>query len=184
MLTVLDSCLTWVDGVVAGIGAEHRDAPTPCPEFTVDLLVAHLVDGLVWYGGLPAGGPADPREVHGPDLRRVGYHDAFRAACDTVRRNWTERHLADAFPAPGGEVTGEGITQYEIVEVLGHGWDLATATGQPVTVAPGLAEAALTIARGLGEETLRGPGMMANPVSADPDAPAIDRFVAYLGRKP
>jgi uncharacterized protein (TIGR03086 family) len=184
VLTVLDNCLDWVDGVVAQVGEEHRDSPTPCPEFTVDQLVEHLVNGLVWYGGLPAGGPADPREVRGPDLRTVGYHDAFRAARETVRRNWTPDHLADTFPMPGAEVTGRGVTEYEIVEVLGHGWDLATATGQPVTVAPELAETALTIARGLGEEVLRAPGMMASPAPAGPDAPAIDRFVAYLGRRP
>jgi uncharacterized protein (TIGR03086 family) len=184
VLTVLDESLNWVDGVMAAIGEEHRDAPTPCPEFTVDLLVAHIVDGLVWYGGLPAGGPADPREVHGPDLREVGYHAAFRAARDTVRRNWTPQHLAEVFPMPGGEATGEGVTEYEIVEVLGHGWDLATATGQPVTVAPELAETALRIAQGLDDETLRAPGMMASPVPAGPEAPAIDRFVAYLGRTP
>jgi uncharacterized protein (TIGR03086 family) len=184
VLTVLNDCLNWVDGVVAEIGEEHRDSPTPCPEFTVDLLVAHVVDGLAWYGGLPAGGSADPRAVHGPDPREVGYREAFRTARETVRRNWTPERLTDTFPMPSGDYTGAGITEFQIVEFLGHGWDLAVATGQPTDVDPDLAETALRVAKGLGEDVLRSPGMMADPVAVAPDAPAIDRFVAYLGRRP
>ena len=183
VLSVLDSCLDWADGVVAAVGADHRDAATPCPDFTVDGLVAHLVDGLAWYGALPAGGATDPREVTGPDLAS-GYVEAFRAARAVVRRNWTPPRLDDTFALPVGEVTGVGITEYTVVEVLGHGWDLAVATGRPVRVADDLAEAALRMARGLGEDTLRSPGMMGAPTPVDAAAPAIDRFVAYLGRRP
>jgi uncharacterized protein (TIGR03086 family) len=183
VLDQLDECLDWAEGVLAGIGTGRRDAPTPCPEFTVERLVGHVVDGLVWYGGLPAGGPTDPRDVHGPDLARTTYADAFRAARAVVGRNWTPHHLAERFALPFGEITGAGITEYTIIEVVGHGWDLAVSTGQPADVAPELAEAALAIARSLGE-MLRYPGMMGAAVPVDADAPAIDRFVAFLGRQP
>lgn len=183
-LVLLDGCLDWVDGVVAGIRTEQRDAPTPCPDFTVDRLAAHLVDGLTWYGRLPAGGRTDPREVHGPDLRQVPYADAFHAARATIRSNWTSTHLADTYVLPFGEISGTGITEYMIVETLGHGWDLAAATGRPIDAAPDLAEAALTVARGLGEQTIRAQGMMAAAVATGEDAPAIDRFIAFLGRPP
>jgi uncharacterized protein (TIGR03086 family) len=146
--------------------------------------MAHLVDGLTWYGELPAGGAADPRDVRGPDLRQVGYLDAVRTVHAVIRRNWTEERLADSYPMGGGQVTGAGITEYMIVEILGHGWDLATATGQPISVDPDVADGALAVAHGLGEANLRAPGMMAAAVSIDPDAPAIDRFAAFLGRHP
>jgi hypothetical protein len=51
-------------------------------------------------------------------------------------------------------------------------------------VAPDLAEAGLTVAHGLGEQVLRAAGMMADAVIVDAHAPAIDRFVAFLGRQP
>lgn len=133
---------------------------------------------------MPVGGPTDPREVHGPDLGRTAYADAFRAARAAIGRNWTSARLADAYALPFGEITGTGITEYTIVETLGHGWDLAIATSQPINVAPDLAEAALTVARGLGEQTLRAPGMMATAVTVASHMPAIDRFVAFLGRQP
>jgi uncharacterized protein (TIGR03086 family) len=176
--------VAWAGGVVAGIRADQGDAATPCAELTVDRLLAHLIDGLTWYGRLPAGGPADPRTIHEPDSGPVPPADAFRAAHATIRRNWTSAHLAETYALPFGEVTGTGVTEYMIVETLGHGWDLAVATGQPITVVPDLAEAALAVARGLGEPALRGEGMMAAAVPAAAGAPAIDRFVAFLGRQP
>ncbi|TDC94558.1 TIGR03086 family metal-binding protein [Actinomadura sp. 7K507] len=183
-LDLLDGCMDWAGGVVAGIRVEQRDAATPCPEFTVEGLIAHLIDGLTWYGQLPAGGPTDPREATGPDLRRVPYADAFDAARSTTGRTWTPVHLADTYALPFGETSGTGITEYMIVETLGHGWDLAVAAGQPINVAPDLAEAALTTAHGLGEQTLRAEGMMADAATVPAHAPAISRFVAFLGRQP
>jgi uncharacterized protein (TIGR03086 family) len=184
LLTVLEDCLDWTGGVVARIGQKQRDTTTPCPGFTVDRLVAHVIDGLTWYGQLPAGGATDPRAVRGPDLQRVRYDDAFRTARAGIRRNWTPHRLTDTYVLPFGEVTGAGITEYTIVEALGHGWDLAISTGQPINVAADLAETALTLAHGLGEQTLRAPGMMAAAATVETDAPAIDRFVAFLGRPP
>lgn len=115
-LALLDGCVDWAGGVVARVRTEQRDAATPCPDFTVDRLVAHLIDGLTWYGQLPAGGLMDPREVHGPDLRRMPHPDAFHAARATILRNWTAAHLADTYALPFGETTGTGITEYMIVE--------------------------------------------------------------------
>ena len=181
---VLAGCLDWTAEVMAGIGEEQGEQPTPCAEFTVHQLATHLISGLAWYGELPAGGATDPRDVPGPDLTRGRYDEAFRAVHVVVRRNWTAQHLAETYPLPHGTVTGSGITEYMIVETLGHGWDLAVSTGQGIHVAPDLAEAALTIAQGLGEQTLRSPGMMAAAVTVDEHAPAIDRFVAFLGRQP
>jgi uncharacterized protein (TIGR03086 family) len=183
-LALLDGCLDWAGDVVAGIRAEQRDAATPCPQFTVEGLAAHLIDGLTWYSGIPAGGPTDPREATGPDLRQEAYVDAFHTTRAAIHRNWTPARLADTYSLPPGETTGTGITEYMIVETLGHSWDLAVATGQPISVPADLAEAGLTVARGLGEPTLRAEGMMANPVPIATHAPAIDRFVAYLGRQP
>jgi uncharacterized protein (TIGR03086 family) len=184
MLELLDRCLDFAGDVVTAIRDDQREAATPCPEFTVRRLTEHLIGGLDWYGRLPAGGPADPRDVPGPDLARQPYPVAFHTATRVIYRNWTPEHLARTYPMPMGEVTGAGITEYTIVEVLCHAWDLATATGQPARPAADLAEAALTMARGIGEQTLRAPNMMGDPVAVSDDASALDRFVAYLGRQP
>jgi hypothetical protein len=64
----------------------------------------------------------DPRAATGPDLRQVPYADAFHATHAAIRRNWTSARLADTYALPFGETSGRGITEYMIVETLGHGW--------------------------------------------------------------
>jgi uncharacterized protein (TIGR03086 family) len=182
LLELLDRCLDHAATVVAGIRDDQRAAPTPCPDLTVDQLLVHLVGGLKWYGQLPAGGPGDPRDVPGSQLAPLSYPDAFADVRTLIRSTWSPARLTDRYPMPGGEVTGAGMTEYMVVEVLGHTWDLAVATGQPTDPPGGVAEDALGVARGLGEEALRAPGMMGPAVPVDPDAPAIDRFAAFLGR--
>jgi uncharacterized protein (TIGR03086 family) len=184
LLGLLDESLSYADVVVAGIATDQALAPTPCPDFTVEHLVEHLVNGLAWYGGLPTGGDPDPGKATGPDVREVGYRPALESVTALVRSNWTDASLRASYPMPFGEITGEGITEYQVVEVLVHAWDLAVATGRPARPTEQLAERALALAHRLSEDTLRGPGMMADPVTVPDSAPALDRLVAFLGRQP
>jgi uncharacterized protein (TIGR03086 family) len=184
LLELLDESLVYAAEVLAGIEPAYGDAATPCPDFTVDHLVEHLVNGLAWYAGLPAGGEADPRDVRGPDPRETGYVNALASVVADVRQNWSTRLLGEKLTLPFGTVTGAGMTQYTIIEVLAHGWDLAVATKQPNRPPEELAEQALAVAQELDEETLRSPGMMADQVPVEAGAPPMDRFVAFLGRQP
>jgi uncharacterized protein (TIGR03086 family) len=183
MLTLLDRCLDYADRVIAGIPDDRRTAPTPCADYDVEHLTAHLVKGTQWTADLPGGGTTDPLADPEPDLRGVALAEAFRAAAADTRAKWTGADLGRTFVMPFAEITGEGLIQYLIVELLGHGWDLAVATGQPADAGDDLAEAGLRVARDLGE-VLRSPGMMGPMVSVPAGAPAMDRFAAYLGRNP
>jgi len=183
MLMVLDRCLDYPGRVIAGISDDQRDEPTPCADFNVEQLTAHLLQGLRWYAGVPAGGSPDPTAQADPDLRGRPLDAAYDEAAAAVRKAWTADQLPAVFDTPMGPVTGEGLTQFMIVELLGHGWDLATATGQPTDPGTDLAEAGLRVAHGLGQ-VLRSPGMMGSAVPVPADAPAADRLVAYLGRRP
>jgi len=51
--------LTWVHGLLQGVRPEHLDAPTPCPDFDVRTLAAHLVGTVDRARVLGEGG--DPR---------------------------------------------------------------------------------------------------------------------------
>jgi uncharacterized protein (TIGR03086 family) len=183
MLTLLGRCLAYADRVIAGIPEARRGAPTPCADYDVEHLTAHLVKGVRWTADLPGGGTTDPLADPEPDLRGVPLPDAFRAVAADVRAAWSEADLERKFVMPFVEITGEGLIQYLIVELLGHGWDLATATGQPADAGEDLAEAGLRVARDLGE-VLRSPGMMGPAVQVPAGAPAMDRLAAYLGRTP
>jgi uncharacterized protein (TIGR03086 family) len=184
VVDVLASALAFTDDVFAAIRDEHRPAPTPCDGYDVEHLAAHLVGGVRWFGGLPAGGPVDPTSVADPDLTDTAPVDAFRPAAARVRQVWTVDHLDRVYALPSGDVRGAGLAAYMAVEVLAHGWDLAVATGRDLRPPEAVSEATLVLAADLGEDVLRVPGMMKAAVLVSADAPAIDRFVAFLGRNP
>jgi uncharacterized protein (TIGR03086 family) len=184
VLDLLDRSLSYADAVIAGITGDRRAAATPCPGFTVDQLASHLVGGLAWFAGVPTGGPTDPTAVPEPDLSGQPLTEPFRWTAELARSTWTPERLADTLPLPMGDLQGEDIARYMVVEVLGHSWDLAVSSGQAVRPADDLAEGALTVARELPAEALRSPGMMGPPVDTLADAPAADRFAAFLGRDP
>jgi uncharacterized protein (TIGR03086 family) len=183
MLTLIDGGLTFAGRIVAGIPDHLRGAPTPCETFDAEHLTAHLINGLRWYAHLPAGGATNPTGAPDPDLSGVPLGPAFDEVAAATRAAWQAAELDAVYDMPFGPVTGAGMTMFMIIEVLGHGWDLAVATGQPADAGPELATGALVVARQLGT-SLRGDGMLAAPLPVAADAPPMDRLVAYLGRRP
>jgi hypothetical protein len=68
--------------------------------------------------------------------------------------------------------------------VLGHGWDLAVAIGQPANVGKALADAGLQAVSAIGKTLCAPPGLMASAISIGPDSSPMHRFVAAIGRNP
>ena len=64
-------------------------------------------------------------------------------------------------------------------EDLGHGWDLARATGQPAAFPDDLAERGLAVAR---RQLDNRHSTFGAEVEVSADAQAIDRLAAFLGR--
>ena len=80
---------------------------------------------------------------------------------------------------------GEMVFNMTVMEYLTHGWDLAVATAQPIPYTDAEAEEALSRAQATLPPEYQGEGMaFGAPVDVADDAPAIDRFVAFLGRPP
>ena len=80
---------------------------------------------------------------------------------------------------------GNMVFNMTVMEYLAHGWDLATATSQPVPYSEGEAEDALERAQATLPPEYQGEGQAFGAVvPVDDDAPAIDRFVGFMGRQP
>ncbi|WP_405148497.1 TIGR03086 family metal-binding protein [Sphaerisporangium sp. NBC_01403] len=177
---LLDGCartLAEVDALVAAVAPGQMGDPTPCEGWDVRALLNHLVyENLMWTS-LAEG---SPRSDFTADHLGGDHVAAFRAAAGAAMA---------AFGRPGmleerfGPAPGWRLVEQVVIEMLVHGWDLATATGRPADLAPDVAEAILPAVRAIYGELPRTPGGSFAPErQAPPGATAADRLAAYLGR--
>jgi uncharacterized protein (TIGR03086 family) len=127
-----------LDRAVEGFGdrlalvADRWAAPTPCDEWDVRWLCAHVVGGNRFAVLILGGTSADEALSQVMTMRHIGERpvDDLRAGAADMRvafaapgaRQRTVRHLV-------GELTGEQFLRLRIYDVLLHTWDLAKALG-------------------------------------------------------
>jgi uncharacterized protein (TIGR03086 family) len=186
---LLDTVLDKTGGLVAGVRPDQRSLPTPCPEYDVAALLDHLVEWMQRFatgaegsaGGDGAGGSeAGPEpEVDAPPAAQ--FSEAADRAVAAFRGGATERPVKVA----QAELPGRAVVGLMLMEYIGHGWDLAKATGQPVPYADDEAAAALAAGTGMLTDDYRGPDKAFGRVVPVPaEASAVDRLVGFLGREP
>lgn len=186
--------------VIGRVGPHQLENPTPCPEFDVRALLGHMVTVLRRVAALGRG-----QDAFGPEVLAAVKEDAFQpawiAAAHEVDDAWAEDAvLTTTMRLPWSEDTGAATLVSYLNEVTVHTWDLATATGhrpawdpQVLSLAfdgirfmPGQNRAAMfqAVAATM-PPAMRGfADPFADAVPVPPDAPLIDRLVAWNGRRP
>ena len=170
--------------LVTGVRDDQWALPTPDEGWDVRELVNHVVVGNLWAAELASGrtieevGDRLDGDVLGTDPAGV-----YRESADVA---------APAFQAPGaldapcavsyGPVPGWVYAGHRLVDVLIHGWDLAVATGQDVSLDPPVVTACLEIVEPQAD-LLKGTGSFGAHVDVSPDADAQTRLLALLGRR-
>jgi uncharacterized protein (TIGR03086 family) len=134
-----------VDDLVAGIRPEQWSARTPCSEWTVRQLIAHLIGMNRVFIALLNDEPM-PRPAAAPvEADLVG---AFGDSAATLQAAFDGPGVLErTYVGPLGAATGTERLQIRLYDLLAHGWDLAQATGQPVALPEDLAEQALAFVR-------------------------------------
>ena len=171
--------------VVARITADQWTLATPCEDWDVRELLNHVVGGNWWASRLAAGetiesvGDEYDGDVVGPDAT-----DAYDRSAQAA---------AAAFEAPGaldapcavsyGPVPGSVYAGHRFLDVLIHGWDLATATGQPSPITPELAAACWQVVEPQ-LDMLRASGMFGADQAIPADADVATRLLLAVGRHP
>ncbi|QUH00695.1 TIGR03086 family protein [Saccharopolyspora erythraea] len=187
MIDLKPACREMI-GLLAGVRAEQLADATPCSEYTVADLIAHIDDvaqGFAVFAGadVPAtGNGASATGTNAPDV--VGdRRDAARHV----------RALGEAWDAPtawhGSTDTGDVELPNEVwgkialTEVVVHGWDLAHATGQRFELPEDALRACLDhVSEFVPRAPL--PELWGTAVDVPAVAPLIDRIVAITGRAP
>jgi uncharacterized protein (TIGR03086 family) len=182
-----------IDVAVAAIrGADPArfGEPSPCADWTIGQAVNHLAFGLVMaeYGARKAAWTQDwTEDERCPYLRGVPeaeWADRAAEAGAAAARAWSDPAAweGDA-PFGGSSMPAAMIGSMMTSEFVVHGWDIASATGQRITVSEPLAATVLA-----GVESIAGMGRdggwFGAEVHVPEDATTLDRALAASGRDP
>ncbi|WP_434587337.1 TIGR03086 family metal-binding protein [Streptomyces sp. A5-4] len=188
MIDLKPACRQMID-VLAGVGDEQHANRTPCAEYTVRDLIAHVDEVSSGFAAL----------AHGESGEGGDVDPATEPAAPDVSPDWREsvtknvRALGDAWDDPaawhgrtvaaGVELANELWGKIAFTEMVVHGWDIAKATGQPFDLPQATLQACFDHVAGFVPnapvEGLWGPA-----VEVPADAPLLDRVVAVTGRHP
>ena len=178
-IDLLASVMDKAAGLVAGVRADQWELPTPCPDWNVRALVEHMVG---WTRVFEAA--ANGRKYDGdPGAYRLAADAAeeFRASADNVVAGWKAGGLDRTVSLTSGDLPASMVFNMTLMEYVTHGWDLASATGQPVPFTDDEAEQTLTRAQATLQPQFRG-AAIGQPVAVPDDAPPLSRLVAFMGR--
>jgi uncharacterized protein (TIGR03086 family) len=176
--------------VVEGIKPADLSRPTPCAEWTLGDLLAHMTVQQQGFAAASAGRGADLEvwKVSAPGPDPVA---DYAMASELVIAAFAEPGVLErgfALPEiiPGVEFPAPQAISFHFIDNVVHGWDVARALGQPFELDADLVQAAVPVAEAVpeGERRLR-PGAAFRPGLPAPDgASPMDRVLALLGRSP
>ncbi len=199
--THLDAAIIETGRIIAAIGPDQLQGPTPCDEFNVERLLGHLTmalerAGAAGRGETPDTWPTEPTECPDGDWGTL-----WTATGDGARGGWADpAKLERPTSLPWGTFPGAKALGVYTSEIVVHGWDLARATGQQpqfddATVGTGFAafrpqmpaEGRQQVLDGIAAMFPEGvkvdlPFGLAKSVASD--APLLDQLVAWAGRDP
>ena len=180
----LADSLDQLQALIDAVGADDLDRPTPCSDYDVQNLLAHILAVIRKLAVVAHGGNA--MEVIDPatDVPDDWAAEIHRARAESDQLWMDDKLLGRDCTLPWGTMTGREFIDAYAHEFTVHAWDLARTFEQVDNLDPQLAEVALDwYARHLPAEA-RGEGVPFGAVMpvAD-DADVYTRLAAFVGRK-
>lgn len=168
---------------VHGVDDAQWSAPTPCTDWDVTALVNHVVGENRWAVPLFAGstiaevGPRLDGDLLGGTPVPVWDESAAAALRAVSEPGAMERVVHLSF----GDFPGSEYAMQLFADLLIHGWDLASATGQDARLDPGLVDACAAWFAGVAPDYRAG-GAVAPMPQIPSGADAQARLLAEFGR--
>ncbi len=183
-VTLLASAISYALAACVQIAPGEMTLPTPCADWDLEALLAHLAASMAdlesalrtGHLDLDADDPATP-DPDGDDPVELLRDRAANLLFACYAHHGPDRFvLVGGLPLPAGIVTCTGA-----VEIAVHGWDVRAARGRGSPIPPALATRMLRLSPLLvtGRE-----GLFGTPVRVPAQASPGDQLVAYLGRHP
>ncbi|MFD3037751.1 TIGR03086 family metal-binding protein [Mycolicibacterium senegalense] len=172
-----EATLDVLQRVLRGVTADDLPRPTPCREFDVAGLTDHLLNSITVIGS--AAGAQIPDRAPGALVE-----DQVLGAARPAVAAWRRRGVDGTVPFGQGEAPAQMMARILSLEFLVHAWDYAVATGQPLDVPDQQPECVLGWARQIITPEGRVRAGFDDPVAVADDAPALERLLAFTGRRP
>jgi uncharacterized protein (TIGR03086 family) len=162
---------SWTIEKVDAASDKLADATT-CDDWDVRALLNHMLQTQRYFVASAQGREAAPPTPKPPSLISAEPARDFVHARDDLLDSYSDAETL--------EKRGQGLG-VAFSDILIHGWDLATSTGQDATMPDGLAQAAYDAIHGKFTDEQR-QGLFKPEVSVPADADAQTRLLAYVGR--
>ena len=183
-ITLLAGAISYTLGACVQVAPGEMTLPTPCADWDLEALLAHLAASMADLESALRTGHLDlePDDAATPDPDGDDPVELLRDRAANLLFACYAHHGPDRFvlvgglPLPAGIVTCTGA-----VEIAVHGWDVRAARGRGDPIPPALATRMLRLSPLLvtGRE-----GLFGTPVQVPAQASPGDQLVAYLGRHP
>jgi uncharacterized protein (TIGR03086 family) len=176
--------------LVAQLTAQDLTRPTPCPDWTLDGLLRHMI---AQHHGFAAAADGDGdgdlarwrvRPLDGDPVA------AYRAAAERVLTAFAADGVLDRdfrLPEISQSLTfpARQAISFHFVDYVAHSWDVARTLELPLDLDPALLEVALRVAEAVpGGDARLAPGAAFAPRVAWSGGSRLDQIVALLGRSP
>ncbi|MFE6667925.1 TIGR03086 family metal-binding protein [Streptomyces sp. NPDC057697] len=176
-----------IAALLDGIDEARLDGPTPCPDYTVRELLAHVA-------GLGAAFREAARKNFGPmtdtapgaglPVLADDWRETLPPLLDELVTAWRDPAARQGMTRAGGvDLPGEVALRVVLDELVIHGWDLARSTGRAYE-ADGTTLRLVLDMLTPGDGRPRGSSVFGPPVPVPDGAPLLDRAVAMSGRRP
>lgn len=176
--------------VVAKVTAADLGLPTPCAQWTLGELLAHMT---VQHEGFAAAAAGQGADLATWQVRPAAADPVaeYSGAAEAVIAAFAEPGVLErSFALPeifaGFEFPAAQAISFHFIDYVVHGWDVARALGQPYELDADLAAAALPVAQAVpGGKSRLAPGAAFAPgLDTAADASPLGQVLALLGRSP
>jgi len=180
---LLASAISYALGACVQVAPGEMALPTPCADWDLAALLAHLATSMADLEAAIRTGhlDLDPGQAAAQDVDDDPV-EVLRDRAANLLFACYAHHGPDRFVLVGGLPLPAGVVACTgAVEIAVHGWDVSAARGRGSPIPPALATRMLRLSPLLvtGRE-----GLFAAPVRVPAQASPGDQLVAYLGRSP
>jgi len=171
------------------VRSAHLDLPTPCADWNLGQLLAHMIAQNDGFAAAALGEVSDTSMWTPRPVPKDGAGEAFETSARSVVRAVAEDGALDRpwrlpefreEPFPGRQALG-----FHLIDYVVHSWDVATAIGERVEFEPGVLAVAVPIAEAVPDGSNRQrTGAAFRPALQPGDGGELDEILRWLGRDP